>query len=287
MPARGVLVDAFNRSVTVTRMHSLQSVPHFVVDAFTASRFRGNPAAVVVLDKWLDDDALKKIAAENNLSETAFLVREPDAWRIRWMTPTVEVDLCGHATLAAAHVVLSKIEREIDAAKFDSKSGRLVVVKESDGRLAMDFPARPAKKVPLDNMLSFALGAEAKEAWKGRDLVVIFDTAEEVRNLDPDFRILAQLGLGAVNPTALGTGDDADVDFVSRFFAPNEGVNEDPVTGSAHCTLGPLWGERLGKTTLRARQVSARGGELEVELRGDRVTLRGHATLVVEGKMSL
>jgi PhzF family phenazine biosynthesis protein len=259
--------------------------PFFVVDAFTSVQFRGNPAAICVLDRWLDDEKLRAIAEENNLSETAFLVREEGGWRVRWLTPVVEVDLCGHATLAAAHAVLTHIDTGAKEVRFQSKSGLLVVTRDADGRLAMDFPARPAKEIEVDRTLSFALGGAPRQAFMARDLVVVFDTAEEIRKLAPDFRALKALGVFAVNPTAPGTGVDADVDFVSRFFAPAEGINEDPVTGSAHCTLGPLWGDKLKKTTLRARQVSARGGEMDVELRGERVTLRGHARLVVDGTL--
>lgn len=259
--------------------------PFFVVDAFTAVRFRGNPAAVCILDRFLDDERLQAIAAENNLSDTAFVVKGGDGWQIRWFTPAVEVDLCGHATLASAHVVFDHLDPHVSEVCFQSKSGPLIVKRGPERRLAMDLPARPPKRVEMDRTLAFALGATPREAWLARDLVVVFETAEEVRRLSPDFRALKQLGVSGVNPTAPGTGADEDVDFVSRFFAPKEGINEDPVTGSAHCTLGPLWGERLQKTTLRARQVSERGGEIDVELRDDRVTLRGEARLVVEGTL--
>ncbi len=272
-------------------------IPHFVVDAFTRERFHGNPAAVCVLEAPVDDEVMRAIARENNLSETAFLLPEGDAWRIRWLTPAVEVDLCGHATLASAHVVLTRLTPGAAEVRFLSKSGPLLVARAGDA-LAMDFPARPPAPGPVDARVADALGAAVVEQHAFReDVVVVLESAEAVGKLVPDYAAVRALGCRTVCATAraaapagvddTGDGGEGGVDFVSRFFAPAEGVDEDPVTGSAHCVLGPLWGAKLGKRALRGRQLSARGGDVGVELRGDRVTLLGHAVLVVEGTLDV
>ncbi len=253
-------------------------IPLYQVDAFTDRPFAGNPAAVCPLEGWLDDATLQSIAAENNLSETAFLVGGDGDYHIRWMTPATEVDLCGHATLASAFVLFSGREKAKDEVRFRSKSGVLVVRREGD-RLTLDFPARPPEKVAVPEDLVRALGQAPREVWAARDYMALYDTAEEVAALAPDMGRLAKVDRFAVIVTAPGR----DCDFVSRFFAPAQGVPEDPVTGSAHCTLVPFWSRRLGKTRLFARQVSRRGGELWCEDRGGRVSISGRAVLVLEG----
>src|SRR5580658_9328186 len=247
------------------------NVPIYQVDAFSSKLFGGNPAAICPLDEWLPDATLQSIAAENNLAETAYYIRKNGKFHIRWFTPGVEVDLCGHATLAAAHVILS-VRQELAGQRvsFQSKSGELLV--ERDGDLyALDFPARPPAECPVDPGLIDALGAKPREILGARDYLCVFDTEEEVRALAPHMDKLAAIDRFACIVTAPGT----DCDFVSRFFAPAKGVPEDPVTGSAHCTLIPYWSKRLGKPKLFARQISRRGGELWCEDRGDRVQIAG------------
>ena len=254
-------------------------LPLYQVDAFASRVFAGNPAAVVPLENWLDDGTLQSIAAENNLAETAYIVGGRGRYHIRWMTPTTEVDLCGHATLASAWVVLNELEPGKDAVTFDSKSGPLVVTREGD-LLALDFPSRPPEPATAAlPALAEALGRAPREAWAARDYMAVFDSAVEVQALRPDMARVVALDHFAVIVTAPGHG----VDFVSRFFAPAEGVPEDAVTGSAHCTLIPYWARRLGKARLTARQVSSRGGELECEDRGGRVRIAGRAVRVLEG----
>ena len=254
-------------------------VPIYQVDAFTGKLFGGNPAAVCPLSAWLSDDTLQSIAAENNLAETAFYIRKNGGFHIRWFTPGVEVDLCGHATLAAAHVIMElRKEAKTGRVSFDSESGELVVTRESD-LYALDFPARPPSETTFDDKLFDALGAKPKQVLGARDYLCIFETEAEVRAVKPNMEKLAAIDRFATIVTAPG----ADCDFVSRFFAPAKGVPEDPVTGFAHCTLIPYRSERLGKTKLFARQVSPRGGELWCEHRGDRVTIAGRAVKYLEG----
>jgi PhzF family phenazine biosynthesis protein len=262
-------------------------IPIWQVDAFAERPFSGNPAAVCPLDRWLPDDVMQAIAAENNLAETAFFVRRPDGeLDLRWFTPKTEVDLCGHATLASGAVILRELEPARTRAVFHTKSGPLVVERSGDG-FAMDMPANPGRPVPIPDSVVDALGARPSAALHSRDVVVaVFEGAEQVRALVPDLGAVARLeGVGAVSVTAAGMGRDADVDFVSRFFAPAKGVPEDPVTGSAHTTLVPYWAGRLGKRALRARQVSARQGELGCALDGDRVALSGRAVIVLAGEL--
>jgi PhzF family phenazine biosynthesis protein len=258
-------------------------LPLYHVDAFTSRVFAGNPAAVVPLEDWLDDGTLQAIAAENNLSETAYIVGGRGRYRIRWMTPTTEVDLCGHATLASAWVVLNVLEPGKDVVTFDSKSGPLVVTREGD-LLALDFPSRPPEPATAAlPALAVALGRVPREAWAARDYMAVFDSAVEVQALRPDMARVAALDHFALIVTAPGQG----VDFVSRFFAPAQGVPEDPVTGSAHCTLVPYWARRLGKARLTARQISPRGGELECEDRGERVRIAGRVVRFLEGMIDV
>ena len=256
--------------------------PIYQVDAFTGQLFAGNPAAVCPLDSWLPDDRMQAIAAENNLAETAFFVRTGNRYHLRWFTPKVEVDLCGHATLASAFIVFRYLEPESQCVAFDTRSGELLVRREGE-MLSMDFPARKPEPVPVSAKLIVGLGKTPFEVLASRDYLALYASEEEVRGLQPDMTTLAAVDRFAVIATAPGR----DCDFVSRFFAPAQGVPEDPVTGSAHCTLVPYWAERLGKTKLHARQVSARGGELFCELAGDRVILRGRAVLYLEGAIFL
>jgi PhzF family phenazine biosynthesis protein len=262
-------------------------IPFYQLDAFTDRPFGGNPAAVCLLDAWLPDATLQDIAAENNLSETAYLVREGEGWEIRWFTPKAEVDLCGHATLASAGVVFGHVAPGAERVTFRSRhSGELPVTRDGS-MLYLDFPSRPPQGVPVTDAMTAALGARPVAAVAARDLYAVFDDAETVRSLSPDQEMLRSLNDFAVAVTAPGTGPDDDVDFVSRFFAPHHGIPEDPVTGSAHSSLTPYWAERLAKTTLRARQVSARGGELRVELRGERVLIGGQIVEVIAGTLAL
>jgi PhzF family phenazine biosynthesis protein len=256
----------------------------YQVDAFTSQVFGGNPAAVCPLDAWLPEDVLQAIARENNLSETAFVLRdELRGWVIRWFTPTQEVDLCGHATLASAYILFTRLAPGLELAQFHSRSG-LLTVKEREGDwMEMDFPARPPEPCPIPEGLAEALGAEPRETLLSRDLVAVFDSEEQVRALNPDMAKLAALDVFAVVPTAPGV----EADFVSRFFGPRVGVPEDPVTGSSHCSLVPYWAQRLGKEQLLAHQVSARGGVLQCEARGERVGIAGQAVLYLEGYISV
>jgi PhzF family phenazine biosynthesis protein len=258
-------------------------LPMYQVDAFTTKLFRGNPAAVVVLDEWLPDEVMQSIAAENNLAETAYVIPGADPTPLRWFTPTFEIDLCGHATLATAHVLFRHHFPKADRFAFQTKSGILTVAREGD-LLTMDFPSRPGTPVTVNEALVAALGgAKPREAFQARDLLAVLDSEEEVRNLKPDFRRIAQLDAMAVIASAPGE----KADFVSRFFAPKAGVDEDPATGSSHCTLIPYWAKRLGKTTLAARQISPRGGEIRCELRGDRVRIGGAAVEYLRGEIEV
>lgn len=259
----------------------MMRIPIYQIDAFTAKTFGGNPAAVCPLPAWIDDRLMQSIAAENNLAETAFIVPEGGGYRIRWFTPTDEVDLCGHATLASAHVVFAHLRPAATVVTFESLSGPLHVAKK-DGKIALDFPARPA--VPCDpTALAAALREAPVEALKAQAYLALYATEDDVRALAPDMQALAALDAYGVIVTAPGK----DVDFVSRFFAPKVGIPEDPVTGSAHSTLALYWANRLGKTVLRARQVSARVGELWCEMKGDRVIITGHTSPYLEGFIEL
>jgi len=258
------------------------NLPMYQVDAFTTQRFRGNPAAVVVLTSWLPDGVMQEIAAENNLAETAFVIPGGDPTPLRWFTPTFEIDLCGHATLATAHVLFRHHFPQAERFAFQTKSGILTVIRDGD-RLSMDFPSRPGTPVSVNDALTGALGAKPQEALLARDLLAVFETEEQVRALKPDFQRVAQLEAMAVIASAPGES----VDFVSRFFAPKAGINEDPVTGSSHCTLIPYWAGRLGKKILEARQISPRGGDLRCELRGDRVVIGGAAVEYLQGEIQV
>jgi len=264
-------------------------IPIYQVDAFATapsrgSLFSGNPAAVCPLERWLKDETLQAIAAENNLAETAFYyVDEKGRYRLRWFTPELEIDLCGHATLASAYVIL-ELRRESQSSQitFDSRSGELSVAREGE-LYVLDFPARPpiesAEDAATFNAVSEALGARPSEFLRARDCMCVFNNEAQIRALAPDFAGLARTDCFAVIATAPGE----DCDFVSRFFAPRAGIPEDPVTGSAHSTLIPFWSQRLGKKKMFARQLSRRGGELWCEDRGARVGIGGRAVGYLEG----
>lgn len=257
-------------------------IPIYQIDAFTDRLFGGNPAAVCPLERWLPDATLQSIAAENNLSETAFFVPEGDGFELRWFTPKVEVELCGHATLATAHLLLHRLEPGRDRVAFSTRSGRLEVARDGD-LLAMDFPAYPPEPVDAPAGLFEALGHDAEAVLRGNYLMVVVRSERAVKALEPDFAAMDRAGINEAIVTARGS----DCDFVSRFFAPGFGIPEDPVTGSAHCSLVPYWARRLGRTRLRARQVSQRGGELHCELRGERVSIAGRAVIFLEGTIEL
>lgn len=257
-------------------------IPFYQVDAFTSRLFGGNPAGVCLLESWLPAQVMQAVAAENNLSETAFLVKEGDAWGLRWFTPEVEVDLCGHATLASGFVLLKVLREAAGTVRFSTQSGPLAVSEEGD-LLSMDFPSRPGEPCQAPPRLLEGLGIAAAEVRLSRDYLVVVESEEQVRGLKPDMAKLAGLEALGIIVTAPGR----TCDFVSRFFAPDAGVPEDPVTGSAHCTLVPYWSHRLGKKRLHALQVSARGGELFCEDRSDRVCIAGNAALYLQGHILL
>lgn len=260
----------------------MKTLPLYQFDAFTDTPLRGNPAAVVPLEAWLDDALLQAIACENNLSETAFIVGGNGRYHLRWFTPAVEVDLCGHATLAAGAAIITFIEPQATRLIFDTRSGELIVTRSGD-QLQMDFPAQSSQRFTDTLLLQEYFGIAPQQVWLGADLMLVFDDAYEVQQLKPDFSALKQLPGRGVICTARGD----DCDFVSRFFAPKAGIDEDPVTGSAHCQLTPYWSRVLGKTTLSARQISARGGVVGCELAGERVLLRGDARLYLKGEIYL
>lgn len=257
-------------------------LPLFQIDAFTDHLFGGNPAAVVLLESWLPDTVLAAIAAENNLAETAFVIPGSGEVPLRWFTPTVEVDLCGHATLAAAYVLFRHFTPSARQITFATRSGNLVVTRDADC-LTLDFPARPGVAVEIFEALVSALGVRPKAAFLARDLLAIFECESEVQNLRPDFARVAALDAFAVIVSSPGE----TVDFVSRFFAPGAGIPEDPVTGSAHCTLVPYWAARLGKLSLTAKQLSPRGGDLSCRLSGSRVLISGSAVEYLRGEIDV
>jgi PhzF family phenazine biosynthesis protein len=257
-------------------------IPVYQVDAFASRVFSGNPAAVCPLKKWLPDEQMQAIAAETNLANTAFFVPNQDGYDLRWFTPKVEVNLCGHATLASAFIIFQDLAPAAKSVRFETKSGALIVTRDGD-LLSMDFPARPAAGCEVPPELLGALGSQPEAVLTARDYMAVYATEDEVRKLVPDLGIVMQLDRFGLIVTAPGR----QADFVSRFFAPAQGVPEDPVTGSAHCTLIPYWSKRLGKKKLHAQQVSARGGELECEDRGERVIISGRAVRFLEGSIFL
>jgi PhzF family phenazine biosynthesis protein len=255
-------------------------IPIYQVDAFTSTVFAGNPAAVCILDAWLDDELMQSVAAENNLSETAFLVPTGEGFEIRWFTPVAEVWLCGHATLASAYVQFFRRSWNADEIRFETRKSGHLIVKRREGLLEMDFPARPPQgQVPPDDIGKILGLPPVRVMYSREDLLVVLDDEEAVRQTRPDFSAIAQLSWRAVIVTARGSRSD----FVSRFFAPKVGVPEDPVTGSAHTVLIPYWSGILHKKELYALQLSQRGGELWCQDAGDRVKISGQAALYLEG----
>ena len=254
----------------------------YQIDAFASRPFTGNPAAVVPLTEWLPDEVMLNIAMENNLAETAYFVPNGEGYDLRWFTPTVEMDLCGHATLASAYLIFEILGTDKTLLRFQTRSGELTVEKQ-DGRYVLDFPSRPGAEAEAPDGLIEAIGATPKEIYKSRDYMLVYESEADVLAIKPDFNSLMKIDAHAVIVTAPGDSSD----FVSRFFAPEVGVPEDPVTGSAHCTLIPYWAERLGKNDLFARQVSQRGGEIYCQLIGDRVKMAGDAVLYLKGEIYL
>lgn len=252
----------------------------YQIDAFTKVPFSGNPAAVVPFDTWPADEVMQNIALENNLAETAFFIPDGDNYGLRWFTPTVEMDLCGHATLATGYLIFELLGTDKKTLRFQTLSGELTVEKVAD-KFVLDFPSRPASPVEAPGGLIEAVGADPKEVLKANDYLLVFENEAQVKAIKPDLAALKEVASRGVIVSA--PGDTSD--FVSRFFAPAVGVDEDPVTGSTHTTLIPYWAARLGKNELFARQVSSRGGELFCEFKGDRVKIAGNATLYLKGEI--
>ena len=254
----------------------------YQVDAFASEVFTGNPAAVCILTEWLDATIMQKVANENNLSETAFAVPVEDRYEIRWFTPGIEVDLCGHATLATAHVLFEHLGNANQRIEFDTLfSGRLAVEKSGE-LLTLDLPADILEDMVVPEVIVTALRRAPLKAFKGKtDFLFIYASQAEIEEIEPDFGLLAQMGGRGIIISAMGN----EVDFVSRFFAPFAGINEDPVTGSAHTTLTPYWSRVLGKKKMTAQQLSTRGGNLECEIIGDRVKISGHAVTYLTGEI--
>jgi len=255
----------------------------YQVDAFTSKVFGGNPAAVIPLQTWLDDVLMQKIAVENNLSETAFFVKHDEGYHLRWFTPTLEIDLCGHATLASAYVIKTFLEPHLQEITFTTQKAGILKTYCKDGMYTLDFPSRMpiATKVPAVLLESLGITA-AIEILKSRDYFVVLPNEEAVQKTEPDFSRMKELNAGII---ITAKGHTADI--VSRFFYPAAGVDEDPVTGSAHCNLIPYWSEKLGATKIYAKQLSKRGGDLWCEYKGDRVLMSGHCVLFMTGEISI
>jgi PhzF family phenazine biosynthesis protein len=254
----------------------------FQVDAFASRRFEGNPAAICPLEKWLSDDLMLAIAEENNLSETAFFVPVESAFKLRWFTPVAEVDFCGHATLGSAHVLFDELGYQGEVVAFETRSGEMSVARDGD-LYVMNFPAQPPQSCSPPEALVEGLGAKPTEVLAADDFLAVYESEAVVQSLTPDFARLCELDLRGVITTAPGDNKD----FVRRFFGPKLGIDEDPVTGSAHCELTPYWSERLGKNVLRARQISRRGGDVLCEMAGDRVLLKGGAVTFMVGEIEI
>ena len=264
------------------------NIKMYQVDAFTDQLFGGNPAAICPLDKWLPDSVMQNIAAENNLSETAFFVSNSSSngYELRWFTPELEIDLCGHATLATAHIIFTELSPSKEEINFQTKkAGELIVTRQKDNALyTLNFPARPGAKVNLPHGLLSALHSDVPpvEVYQARDCMLVYENESEVKQLSPDFLALAKIDAVLI---VIVTAPGDEVDFVSRVFAPRAGVFEDPVCGSAHCTLIPYWAERLGKKQLHTHQISARKGELWCEDQGERVLMSGRAVTYLKGEI--
>ncbi|MEM9916515.1 MAG: PhzF family phenazine biosynthesis protein [Bacteroidota bacterium] len=259
------------------------TLPIYQVDAFTQERFRGNPAAICPLPHWLDDATLQNIAIENNLQETGYFVEKDGQYEIRWFMPYDEIDLCGHATLAAAHVIFNELKKEEKIISFQSKSGPLFATKEPNGAITLDFPSRPPKEIPIPEHILNAFKIKPLAAYASRDIVVTFATESEILQAKPNIRALK--GIPYLSTVITAPGSEAD--FVSRVFDPECSIPEDPVTGSAHASLVPYWAGVLGKTKLKAVQVSERRGELQCRLEGDRVYLSGFVVPYLKGTIEV
>jgi PhzF family phenazine biosynthesis protein len=260
------------------------NLPIYQVDAFTSELFKGNPAAVCPLEKWLPDEVMQQLAIENNLSETAFIVPEGEGYRIRWFTPGTEVKLCGHATVATAHILFSELNYTKETILFHSLSGELRVKKTAESKIQLDFPANPPEAVAeVPKGMFEGLGIEGEVFKTSFDYLVVLNSQKEVEALSPDFKTLAQVKARGVIASAKGD----EVDFVSRCFYPQSGVDEDPVTGSAHTIMIPYWANRLNKNKMVARQLSRRGGELYCELVNDRALMEGYAVTYMKGEYYL
>ncbi|AMR33305.1 isomerase [Mucilaginibacter sp. PAMC 26640] len=258
------------------------TIPIYQADAFTDQLFGGNPAAVCPLSDWLPDEVMQKIALENNLAETAFFVKNETGYLLRWFTPELEIDLCGHATLASAHIIFTELNFQGDTIHFDTLKAGVLTVKRDGDKYVMDFPSRPPFPAELPIGLVEALGdKQPQKVLRSRDYLLIYETEDDIASIVPNHSALAKINTLGVIVSAPGN----DVDFVSRFFAPAAGVPEDPVTGSAHCNLIPYWAEKLGKNKLHAFQISARRGELWCELKGERVTMAGKAVTYLKGEI--
>lgn len=252
---------------------------YYIVDAFTDKLFKGNQAGVCLLDEWLDDETMQNIASENNLAETAFVVKRDDYYDLRWFTPKTEIDLCGHATLASAFIISNFVDDSAEKIDFHTMSGELSVEKKND-LFEMNFPARMPAPIPITQLMEQSIGVSVQEAYLSRDMLLLIDSEQQVKNLNPDLSLVSKLpDCFALIVTARGER----ADFVSRFFAPNAGIPEDPVTGSSHCTLIPFWAQRLKKEKMAAKQLSKRGGTLYCEYRNDRVIIAGKAALYLQG----
>ena len=261
------------------------AIPYYQVDSFAGELFAGNPAGVCILSAFLADSTMQKIAAENRHSNTAFVVPRADGdFDLRWFTPKIEDDLCGHATLASAYVLALR-KHNVWPVRFYTRSGMLTVAQDGDS-FEMDFPARPPQPCEAPAGLLSALGLKTALVTKSRDYLVVVDQAEQVRALSPDIAVLAKLDIG-ISGTIVTASGEGDVDYVCRFFAPSVGIDEDPATGSIHCTLAPYWAGRLGKDKLSAQQLSARGGYMQCTIAGDRVKIAGRARLYLHGTLEL
>jgi predicted PhzF superfamily epimerase YddE/YHI9 len=258
------------------------TIPIYQADAFTDKLFGGNPAAICPLDEWLPDETMQKIAVENNLAETAFFVKNETGYKLRWFTPEYEMDLCGHATLASAHILFTQLGHKDDTINFETVKAGTLFVKKIGNKYTMDFPSRPPILIEPPIGLFEALGEKQPlEVLRSRDYFLVYESENDIIDISPDFFALSKMDTVGVIVTAPGK----DVDFVSRFFAPGAGIPEDPVTGSAHCNLIPYWAEKLGKEKLHAYQLSARKGELWCELKGDRVLMSGKAVTYLKGEI--
>lgn len=255
----------------------------YQIDAFTDKLFGGNPAAVCPLDHWIEDEILQNIAIENNLAETAFFVPLPNNhFHLRWFTPEIEMDLCGHATLASAYVIFEKLKHEQNEVIFETQSG-ILSVKKMENFYELDFPSRPPQKSSLPKIISDGLNIQPTEIWKARDYLLVYDSEDDIKNINPNIAIINQINIDPGGIIVTAKSNLKDIDFVSRLFTPQATVFEDPVTGSSHCTLVPFWADRLNKTELRALQISKRRGELFCKLDKNRVKIKGTAIKYLEG----